>query len=310
MNILTPNVNFHIASAFSHDTLILYFYDLLFELTGKCAFSYVSGAIPCTWNSGRVVPNMSEKYVLQCFDEYAKRNIPVFFTFSNYLISEQELGDIQCNALLSKINENHGGVIVASDILAQYIKSRYPNITIEASILRSVSCQTNRSVLFYTMLEKTYDTIVFHPDDIFSENLISNIQNKTKYEILLNEECVRYCNHRKDHDDMICNLYLNNGIIKLEDIIEFESSFCPTKKRSFINANKCVLSITDVRDYIQKGYCNFKIQGRANPPFVFLYDLCYYLLEEHDRRIIYKNIANKFTFCSKKENLKIWKVDI
>lgn len=307
MNILLYKNCYHIAAAFCHDTILLYFYDRINKLTGEKPYCYVSGSFPCCWNSGRVVQSCSDLYIAQCFEEYAKRGISLFLTFSNYKLQEKDLYDANCNKLLKQINEYHGGVIVGSDLLAQYIRCNYPQIKITASVLRSVNCEEKRSVEFYLSLEKHYNYIVLHPDDIFNNSLLQSIKNRNKYEILVNEECIYKCSNRKYHDDLICSLYAKDREVSKQDVMKFEKSFCPVNKHDFINKQRCTLNLNDLEHYFKLGYNTFKIQGRSNPPIVLLYDLCNYMIVEEYRRVFFREVACKFRFAQNHEELKLWK---
>lgn len=302
------NGNFHISGAFSHDTVLLYFFDYVMDKLNRRAFNYVSGAFPCKWNSGRIINTCSNEYIEDCLDEYLKRNIDIYFTFSNYLLKPKDLLDEECNKILNFINERHYGVIVSSELLLEHVRKNYKNIKVIASILCSVNASIPRNLEFYKQLEQKYDCVVIHPDDTLDENIIRNISNRNNYEILLNEECSLNCLYRKIHDDIISMYYLQNERISKQDIINFERNNCPTQKRDFIFNSKCSLSSQQINHLIELGYKNFKIQGRSNSPVMFLYDLCKYIILEEYQRTIFHDVSQKFIFKPNHSKLKIWKV--
>ena len=58
-----------------------------------------------------------------------KYNISARLTFSNSLIEEKHLSDIKCNELCRLLNlDTNNGIIIHSDILMKYLKSKYPNL--------------------------------------------------------------------------------------------------------------------------------------------------------------------------------------
>ena len=66
------------------------------------------------------------KKVFALMKEY---NISSRLTFSNSLIEEKQLSDIKCNELCRLLNlDLNNGIIIHSDLLMKYLKSKYPNL--------------------------------------------------------------------------------------------------------------------------------------------------------------------------------------
>ena len=100
-----------------------YFYDW-------CEIGSVYGApADCLWGGGRVgFGEQNARAVLALMGEYG---ISARLTFSNSLLREEHLSDRKCNALCRLFAEADGpqnGVILHSDLLLEYLKSRYPSL--------------------------------------------------------------------------------------------------------------------------------------------------------------------------------------
>lgn len=105
-----------------------YFYDW-------CEIGSVYGAPgDCIWGGGRVGGGDSDpREVLELLCEYG---ISARLTFSNSLLREEHLADEKCNALCRLFEESEGvpnGVIVHSELLLSYLKTKYPGLYMVSS---------------------------------------------------------------------------------------------------------------------------------------------------------------------------------
>ena len=118
-------------------------------------------------------------------------------TFSNSLLREEHLLDIQCNRLCALFNAQGGnGVIVYSDLLLEYLKRNYPNLYFVSSTtkvltdFREFLDEVNREDYRYVVpdfrLNKAFDKL----------NALTNAQ-KGKVEFLCNECCWFGCTDRR-----------------------------------------------------------------------------------------------------------------
>ena len=105
-----------------------YFYDW-------CAIGSIYGApAGCIWGGGRVsCGGAAAREVLALLREYG---ISGRLTFSNSLLRAEHLADPQCNALceqFAKAGSVPNGVIVHSDLLADYLRQRWPELYLVSS---------------------------------------------------------------------------------------------------------------------------------------------------------------------------------
>ena len=105
-----------------------YFYDW-------CDIGSIYGApAGCIWGGGRIsCGGAAAREVLALLREYG---ISGRLTFSNSLLRAEHLADPQCNALcekFAKAGSVPNGVIVHSDLLADYLRQRWPELYLVSS---------------------------------------------------------------------------------------------------------------------------------------------------------------------------------
>lgn len=300
----------NISGLFVHDAVILFFYDTC-KACGIDIKLMVHGNIPCKWNSGRIIRSVEPEYQEWCLSEYEKRNIPVLLTFSNYLLAEDDLEDNLSNNILKRVAGRPGnGAIVASDLLSSYIREKYPDITLYSSILKIVSENKKADVGYYHGLLDTFDRVVLHPDDGLNASVLEKLEHRERFEILVNENCVRNCPFRKEHCDIVSSYYKNRRRSEIMDeLIAFKLNKCrsvqsPKELKAFLNGEirTCNFSKEELAGCYDMGYRYFKVQGRSLSTASLLYDLTDYTLNEPASRTVYKMIMDRIGSKSKEEN--------
>ena len=134
-----PDINWNVAGLFTQDQHIQNFIKILNDKFGVVSpITAIHGSPDVLWNSGRIPPPINKKDIERLLNTWEQMNIPIFFTFSNCTLVSEDLNDKLCNYLLDLIAErNNCGIILSSDILFDYIKSKYPKLKLIASILKS-----------------------------------------------------------------------------------------------------------------------------------------------------------------------------
>lgn len=128
-----------------------YFYD-------GVEIASVYGCFPQSlWNGGRTMPGVCDKsFVKKVVREFNKLGIPLRFTFTNPMITEEHLNDDFCNFVLRTAENGKNGVIVVSSILEQYIRDKYPGYKITSSTCKRITDINNLN----SELDKNYDIVV------------------------------------------------------------------------------------------------------------------------------------------------------
>lgn len=248
-----------------------YFYDW-------CEIGSIYGApADCIWGGGRVgFGNNSPAEVIDLLKEY---NISGRLTFSNSLLQKEHLFDKKCNSLCSlfeKSGQTQNGVIVHSDLLADYLKTNYPDLYLVSSTTKVI---TDFDLLLAELNRKDFKFVV--PDFRFNKDFcqletFSQLQ-KDKVEFLCNECCWTGCKERK-----VC--YENVSRKSLGENCPDHICCAPDKNKgySFSDAmkNPTFIGIEDIQHtYIPMGFSNFKIEGRSLGSAVVLEMLLYYMVK-------------------------------
>lgn len=303
----------NVSGLFVHDAAILYFFDLC-KNCGIDIRIMVHGNIPCKWNSGRIIQSVDQEYQDWCFSEYKKRNIPVLLTFSNYLLGPDDLDDNLSNAILAKAAGTEGnGAIIASDLLRDYIHERYPDLILYSSILKIVSEEKKGDADNYMRLLDSFDRVVLHPDDGLDTDLLGQLQNRGRFEILINENCVRGCVFRKEHCDIVSSYYKERRDSRIMDELNaFKLKKCrsvqsPRQLELFLKGDieTCNFTKDELKRCYDAGYRYFKIQGRSLSTASLLYDLTDYTLTDKAARTVFKMIMDRIGSKTISENREI-----
>lgn len=244
-------------------------------IMGNSIIESTYGTFPgAIWNGGRTFNNTTEMDLLDIenyITQLNNNNIGFRATFTNSLLTSEHLNNQYCNNILNIMNNGYpyNEVIVASNILEDYLLSNYPNLSLVSSITKGNDFST-----FKTAYEKNiYRMIVIYPKKNILDYIRLNIpiQKRNNIEILLNSGCA-YCKQSNQHYyiESYNNLYKNNPIPQL---------IC---YRSLPNYNKIKFleqipeeeKIIFHYDYFHElGLNHYKIQGRGLPFDQFLNDV-------------------------------------
>ncbi len=254
-----------------------YFYDW-------CEIGSIYGApSDCIWGGGRVGFGDAEpRKVAKLMREY---EISARLTFSNSLIREEHLTDRKCNKLCEMFESGavQNGIIIHSDLLLNYIKSKYPNYYFVSSTTKvftdfeQFKAELDREEFRYVVpdfrLNKRFDKL----------NALTDAQ-KQKVEFLCNECCWFGCPDRK-------KCYENVSQKSLGENCEDHECVSPTAQRGYrfsdAMKNPGFIGIDDIRNvYAPAGFRHFKIEGRSLGSALILEFLLYYMTKpEHQLKI-------------------------
>ncbi|MBQ7078755.1 MAG: hypothetical protein IJM92_03630 [Fibrobacter sp.] len=254
-----------------------YFYDW-------CEIGSIYGApSDCIWGGGRVGFGDAEpQKVAKLMREY---EISARITFSNSLIREEHLADARCNKLCEIFESGavQNGSIIHSDLLLNYIKTKYPNYYFVSSTTKVITdfeqfkaeldCEEFRYVVPDFRLNKQLDKL----------NTLTDAQ-KQKVEFLCNECCWFGCPDRK-------KCYENVSQKSLGENSEDHICVSPTAQRGYrfsdAMKNPGFIGIEDIQNiYAPAGFRHFKIEGRSLGSALILEFLLYYMTKpEHQLKV-------------------------
>ena len=246
-----------------------FFYD-------RCEIGSIYGApADCIWGGGRVgFGEHSPNEVLALMNEY---NISPRLTFSNSLLREEHLSDRKCNelcALFAENTESENGVIVHSDLLADYLQRRWPELYLVSSTTKVL---TDFAQLRQELEKPQFRYVVpdFRLNPALEQLRTLPPEQKAKVEFLCNECCWFGCTDRKRCYETVSRQNLG------ED--------CPDHRCAAPDAaggyrfSKAMRSpgfigVEDIRQrYLPAGFSHFKIEGRGLGSALVLEFLLYYL---------------------------------
>ncbi len=300
---LWPEARWNISGLFVFDRVIFDLLTVLEDRFGaKPIIDSIHGAPGVLWNSGRIseVEPVKPKEIAQATDMFNAMGIGVYFTFTNHLLSKGDLDDTTCNAMLEAIDNGRGmnGVILASDLLYEHVRTKFPSLKLTASIVKVSVDDGEGKSSYYAKACERFDSVMLHPDDAFKPALLEKL-DRDKIEIIVNENCVRHCSIRSLHYKLmveqfnILQEYKRTGKKQPLPLEKHENERClmPLQKLTG-NDRSCNLTEDELAGIYNQGYRRFKLQGRGDSPTAFMYDLTRYLLEPgRVAPVVYKSMV-------------------
>lgn len=246
-----------------------YFYDW-------CDIGSIYGApADCLWGGGRVgFGDARPADVAALTREYG---ISARLTLSNSLLREAHLSDPKCNALCALFEHNgaaRSGAIVHSELLADYLRRRYPGLYLVSSTTKVLTdfdrfeAELNREEFQYVVpdfrLNRAFSLLDALPAD-----------KKRKVEFLCNECCWFECPDRRACYENVSRKNLG------EDCADHVCA-SPNARRGYrfsdAMENPGFIGIGDIqRRYLPNGFSHFKIEGRGLGSAIVLEFLLYYM---------------------------------
>lgn len=253
-----------------------------------CDIGSIYGApSDCLWGGGRAA--FGDADVDDVMGLMREFEISARLTFSNSLLKEEHLKDKKCNKLCEKFaNYESGpgtrnGVIVYSDLLAKYLKEKYPELYLVSSTTKVL---TDFDDFEAELNRPEFDFVV---PDFRLNKILDSLRNlpklqKEKVEFLCNECCDFGCKNRK-----IC--YENVSRKNLGEEIADHKCSSPDAaggyRFSLAMKNPAFIGVQDILEtYLPMGFSNFKLEGRGLGSAVVLEFLLYYLTKpEHQLEV-------------------------
>lgn len=247
----------------------------------------VYGTFPgAIWNGGRTTLGFCTKTDIEgVLKNYNSRKVPVRFTWTNSLLEEKHVNDTFCNLIMRLADNGMNQVLCNREVLENYLRENYPNF-------KFISSTTKRIKDVETLkaeLDKDYFMVVLDYDMNHDEEVLKSLEPVAdRVEILVDEICFPGCERRLEHyeDESRCQL-------------EFDVSkpfACHNKSQAKVFSESmqrpAFISKEEIKDYIDRGYQNFKLVGRGLPMSFVLDSYIYYLVKE-DQQDFIRNQVNK-----------------
>lgn len=253
----------------------------------------VYGTFPgAIWNGGRTVLGFCPKNEAQrIINMYNSKNVPVRFTWTNPLIEEKHLNDTYCNLIMQLADNGKNQVLVNTEILENYLRNNYPNFKFISSTTKRITDPKK----LHSELEKDYFMVVLDYDMNHNEEVLDGLKNVAdRVEILVDEICFPNCPKRLEH-------YKDEAQKQLQ--FEIAKPFpCPNRqeKKTFADCrNKpAFISNKQMKEYIDKGFRNFKLVGRGLPQSVVLDSYMYFLVKDDSQQFVKDLITGRLNYIA------------
>lgn len=281
-----------------------YFYD-------DIEIGSIYGTFPQSlWNGGRLMAGICDRsYVRTVVKTFNDMGIPLRFTFSNPVITEHDLKDDFCNFILRTAHNGMNGVIVVSPILEQYIRENYPKYKITSSTCKRIT-DINK---LNEESDKDYDIVVLDYDFNNKFDLLEQVKNKEKCEILINACCQPNCPNRVKHyhdigrtQKALCEHIRKkpNKPFRASDygIDDEYIQKCPYMYYDAVDVRQHSTHITSediYNKYVPMGFRQFKIEGRTANIFNLMEYYLYYMVKPE-----YKDKA-RLALCMNLNNINV-----
>lgn len=216
---------------------------------------------PCIWNGGRgVFGDYSDGDISIITMFYNSKKISLRYTFTNLLLEEKHLNDLDGNKILKVTSQNatiQNGVNTASLLLKNYIKEKYPEYY---HLVSTTLCKKD-----INEINKLSKENIVVPDYSLNNNFdfLSKLENKDNIEILVGEACIDNCPRRSEH-------YTHISKVQLSKRFNEDYWDCPFLCERYnyyeiLPTRNHYISIDDIRNkYVPLGFTNFKISGRSD----------------------------------------------
>ena len=198
-------------------------------------------------------------------------------TFSNSLLRAEHLADPQCNALceqFAKAGSVPNGVIVHSDLLADYLQQRWPELYLVSSTTKVL---TDFAQLRQELEKPQFRYVVpdFRLNPALEQLRTLPPEQKAKVEFLCNECCWFGCTERKRCYETVSRQNLGEDCpdhrCTAPDAAEGYRFSKAMRSPGFIG-------VEDIRQrYLPAGFSQFKIEGRGLGSALVLEFLLYYM---------------------------------
>lgn len=207
-----PEARWTVGGAFRFDHSLQTLNKFLTEMVALRRFSTVAGAPPCKWSLDWFIQRRPIAYDAYCkaLETYTRQNTGVILTFDNPNLTAQEVADPYGLSLVQELHNRDrlrlNAVCVANDALAARLRAEIPNLRIYCHPNRLVVENGRRTPGLYNKLAMQYDRVCLHPADAVKPAIINAIEDKEKFDIIINDSCLRTCPVRREHISLLADM--------------------------------------------------------------------------------------------------------
>ncbi len=239
-------------------------------------FGSIYGSPNCIWNGGRNtvgMPQLTRKQLESVKEFMEYHGIPVRFTFTNCLLTEEHTADVYCNLVTDVFCTGNNEIICNSPILEEYLRNKYGDSYRYISSTTKTIADKDRQKeeiagnYYLTVLDLSHNK---------DYEFLASIEHKHKCELLCNSTCYANCVNRTKH-------YEETSRNQLEQTEQNTFSECDGGMCSYARAQTRdhYISPEDINNiYAPMGFNNFKLEGRNAHPLILMDILIDYLIKD------------------------------
>ncbi len=235
------------------------------------------------WNGGRPsnYDQCDSAFIQNVVKSVNGQGVPVRYTYTNMLLTEEDLKDPYCNFCMQVADNGMNEVMIFSPILEKYIREKYPSYKLNSS-----TCKEIRDIeKVNEELKKDYYLVVldYNFNNQFEE--LAKIEDKARCEILVNTLCTPNCPRRGAHYQNIAQnqrILLENRKLPKEQQKPLEHWYCEYGEYNCVHTIQgysTYISPEDIWEkYVPMGFNQFKIEGRTANIFSLVETYVHYLI--------------------------------
>jgi hypothetical protein len=280
-----PEVKWNISGLFNYRTFLRILINSLNSHDILHVVGSFHGCPDLIWNGGYLNANVPNVDSVKFFRTLNEHGIGVFLTFSNLVLGKKHLSDVEANLLLERLDENSGlnGVMVASDLLSDYIREKKPGLKQICAMEKCIIENPQGDIEWYKKMQERFDRVGVSTNHIFDLDLLDKL-DRDKTEILVNDECSYNCPVRKQHLELISKF--NMGIRSkevLDGLKKIKQSLCTgefhtiSEDKNPAHIRSCFLKRSELKAIYDMGFRNFRICGRRKSLFGLAWNVTHFL---------------------------------
>ena len=207
-----PQASWTVGGAFRFDKSLLTINNFLQQMLVVRQFANVAGSPPCAWTLDWFAQRRPIPFDAYChaLEAYAQQNIGTILVFDNPNLSDTDLQDPYCLGLVQELYNRDrvrkNAVCVASDALAARLRETLPKLRIHCHPNRLVMEKGKRTPALYNKLATLYDRVCLHPADAVKPSITNTLENKARFDIIINDPCLRTCPVRREHLTLLADM--------------------------------------------------------------------------------------------------------
>lgn len=294
---------------FEHDERILRLHDACMKRGLGYYVDALFGGQPCSWHGGRVLRTAwtdadIAAHMHRFLPAYTERGISIRLNFSNPHLGVNDLADKRANMMLdilAEYNRNNPcphGVISASDDLREYVRDKYPDMFMTASVLKTAYAHPRFTDEhgWYEHLATLYDMVVLRADRCVQQDWLAELGHREKMELIVTSECMPDCPMRvKHYDFMIARDQRRTLSRERSDEFEALLAACSHHRRNFPSV---ALTMKQIREIHDLGFRHFKIAARNMEWQGWLNRTARYMVEQGNLLLHYLELEKTEAFDS------------